>query len=75
MQHWRKQQEVVAANQRHFDVGASSECLVESKRRVHPTEATAEDQYLGFVAHIVTLRNEWVIINIQLKYTRSRLLL
>jgi len=41
VQHWREQQEVVAAHQRHFDVRAASECLVESKRRVHAAEAAA----------------------------------
>src|SRR5258707_7261193 len=40
------------ANFYRLDVGASSECLVEPKRRVHPAEAAAKDQYPGVVAHV-----------------------
>jgi hypothetical protein len=49
MQHWRKQEEVVAIYQCDFDIGIAGQRVIEMNRRMQPGETATENQNPSFL--------------------------
>src|SRR6478735_4118132 len=67
MQHRRKENEILATDQRHFHIRAASEPFVEVHCRVQPGKSAAGNDYSSRLHPITANRNAIRVINILLR--------